>query len=53
MPSKKKTPRGDATPVKKFKGEYMPVPYGPTQKASVKRVKIASTLPNDSSATYS
>lgn len=39
MPSKKKTPRGDATPVKKFKGEYMPVPYGPTQKAKRKKGK--------------
>ena len=36
---KKKTPRGDATPVKKFKGEYMPVPYGPTQKAKAKKKK--------------
>ena len=39
MPSKKKIPRGDATPVKKFKGEYMPVPYGPTQKAKRKKGK--------------
>ena len=25
-------PRGDATPVKKIKGKYMPIPYGPSQK---------------------
>ena len=32
MAYKKKTPRGDATPVKKMNGEYQPYPYGPTQK---------------------
>jgi hypothetical protein len=40
----KKTPRGDATPVKKFKGEYMPVPYGPTQKLAKKKKKNRNGL---------
>ena len=31
MASKRKTPRGDATPIKKIEGEYRPVPYGPVQ----------------------
>ncbi len=38
MPSNR-TPRGDATPVKKFKGKFEPVPYGPTQHAKAKRKK--------------
>ena len=45
MANNKKTPRGDATPVKKFKGEYMPVPYGPAQnfkKAKKKKRKYAA-----------
>jgi len=25
-------PRGDATPVKKYDGKFLPKPYGPTQK---------------------
>ena len=32
MAYKKKTPRGDATPVKNIKGEYVPIPFGPAQK---------------------
>ena len=28
---KKKTPRGDSTTIKKIKGQYVPVPYGPEQ----------------------
>ena len=39
MANYKKTPRGDATPVKKFKGEYMPVPYGPVQKKAKAKKK--------------
>lgn len=35
----KKTPRGNATPVKKIKGEYVPYPYGPVQKAKAKSKK--------------
>ncbi len=31
MANKKKTPRGDATPVEKYDGKYMPRPYGPVQ----------------------
>ena len=28
-------PRGDATPIKKYKETYMPVPYGPKQAKKV------------------
>ena len=31
MASKKKTPRGDATPVKQYDGKFMPRQYGPQQ----------------------
>ena len=33
----RKRPRGDATPGKKFNGEYMPVPYGPRQNVKNKK----------------
>ena len=33
-------PRGDATPVKKYSGKFLPKPYGPTQK-----LKQAKHLP--------
>ena len=33
-------PRGDATPVKKFNGKYMPVPFGPAE--APRRVKKRS-----------
>ena len=39
MTSRKKTPRGDATPIKKFGDTYMPYPYGPVQKAKKKGKK--------------
>ena len=32
MAQTKKTPRGDASAVKKYGNTYMPVPYGPSQK---------------------
>ena len=32
-------PRGDATPVKKFNGKYMPVPFGPVERAKKKSKK--------------
>ena len=35
----KRTPRGDATPVKQYDGQYMPYPYGPVQKAKRKKGK--------------
>ncbi len=36
----KHTPRGDATPVKKYDGKFLPKPYGPAQK-----LKQAKHLP--------
>jgi hypothetical protein len=41
MAYKKKTPRGDATPIKKMDGEYQPYPYGPVQKQAKKVDKDA------------
>ena len=41
MAYKKKTPRGDASAVKKFGNTYMPVPYGPVQKQAKKVDKNA------------
>ena len=40
MANTKKTPRGDASAVKKYGNTYMPVPYGPVQK-----LKQAKRLP--------